>query len=137
MLGGGNPVGANPAGIGNNLNYIGNHAYAYSGMFSANTSAQTMLKFDTGNQYTVAKLTVTGVTENLSNLGNGSESCYTVKINGEDIYHIKMATDQEDSPSVEVVPILLEPFSKIEVSVVSGATNANLKSSVTIVGRVY
>ena len=32
MLGGGNPIGgANPAGVGSTLNYIGNHAYGASG----------------------------------------------------------------------------------------------------------
>ena len=138
MLGGGNPVGSsNPAGTGNSLNYIGDHAYAYSGMFGSNTNAQTCLKFDTGNQYILAKLTVTGVTENLSNIGNGSQTCYTVKINSEDVFHIKLATDQEDSPTLEVIPMLLEPNSKIEISVISSDTNGNLKSSVSLVGRVY
>ena len=63
MLGGGNPVsGANPAGTGQNLNYIGKHAYAFSGVVTDNSSgsaATTVLKFTTGNAYIVAKLTVT------------------------------------------------------------------------------
>ena len=45
MLGGGNPVsGANPSGTGTILNYIGSHAYAYSGDVSVDGNATTMLK---------------------------------------------------------------------------------------------
>ena len=129
--------GANPTGTSSGLTHIGNHVYAYSGMIAANTNAQTCLNFNTGNEYSLVKVTLTGITENLSNLGNGSNSVYTIKINSEDVLFVKIGTDQEDSPTLEVIPLLLEPFSKVEISVVSGATSADLKGSVSIVGRVY
>ena len=60
MLGGGNPVsgGSNPAGIGKTLNYIGKHAYAYSGPVNVDqTGAKiTLLQFDTSNQYIVGSI---------------------------------------------------------------------------------
>jgi hypothetical protein len=58
MLGGGNPVsGNNPTGVSTNLNYIGNHAYATSGMVAGSTSARTTyLEFETGTGYIVGEL---------------------------------------------------------------------------------
>ena len=57
MLGGGNPVsGSNPAGTGSSLNYIGKHAYGYSGVIAVNNVEKTLLQFSTGNLYIVAKV---------------------------------------------------------------------------------
>ena len=54
MLGGGNPVSGNPTGTGTSLNYIGNHAYAYSGLIGIDDGAPVMLEFTTGNSYLTA-----------------------------------------------------------------------------------
>ena len=56
--GAGNIAGGNPAGTGTSLNYIGNHAYAYSGNFSSTgTDDTTYLEFDLAlNQYIVCLL---------------------------------------------------------------------------------
>ena len=55
MLSGGNPTGgANPTGIGKTINYIGNHAYAYSGLIGIDDGAPVMLDFTTGNSYITA-----------------------------------------------------------------------------------
>ena len=49
--------GSNPAGIGQSLNYIGDHAYATSGMIAGSTSANTTyLEFETSNGYIVGEL---------------------------------------------------------------------------------
>ena len=60
MLGGGNPVtgGSNPAGIGKSLNYIGKHAYAYSGAVNVDQTGSfiTLLQFNTSNQYIVGSV---------------------------------------------------------------------------------
>ena len=52
ILGGaGNVAGSNPAGTGSSLNYIGNHAYAYSGAIAFDSNETTALLFDVGNIY--------------------------------------------------------------------------------------
>ena len=53
MLGGGNPVGSsNPVGTGTSLNYIGKHAYGYSGQLSVSNSEIDAIRFTTpNNQY--------------------------------------------------------------------------------------
>ena len=50
MLGGGNPVGGgSPASTGNNLNYIGQHVYANSGIISVDGNpGKVLLSFTSG-----------------------------------------------------------------------------------------
>ena len=136
--GGGSPkvTGANPAGTGGGLNYIGNHCYAFSGAFEATTSAQTMLQFTTANAYAVAKLTVSGAIDSAT-AGNGLSTVFVVSVNSEEVLRIKVDTDQEDSPTLEVVPLLLEPYSKIEVTSISNGDVSSRKTTAAIVGRVY
>ena len=53
MLGGGNPVGGqNPAGIGSSLNYIGKHAYLYTGAVNINNVETNLAEFDTAGNST-------------------------------------------------------------------------------------
>ena len=60
MLGGGNPVvgGSNPSGTGSSINYIGEHAYAYSGeITSGSGTTKTLLNFITAsNSYIVGTI---------------------------------------------------------------------------------
>jgi hypothetical protein len=50
--------GANPSGTGTTLNYIGDHAYAYSGNVSVTTDETTLLQFTTGAAYIVGTVQV-------------------------------------------------------------------------------
>jgi len=133
MLGGGNPVGgANPAGTGAILNYIGKHAYAYSGEVSNNgSSTSTALIFTTGNEYIMGQMHFIYFTES-----GTADAAYTIKINSESVYALSLNGNINDSnrPDVEV---LLPPQSKIEVLVqrISGSGTLNLGASFT--GRVY
>jgi len=46
IAGAGNPTGGNPAGTGAGLNYVGEHAYATSGLVNSGTTVETtMLEF--------------------------------------------------------------------------------------------
>ena len=60
LVGGGgapNVAGSNPTGTGTGLNYIGDHAYAYSGeVDNDGSSATTALKFTTGNEYVLGQM---------------------------------------------------------------------------------
>jgi len=78
IAGAGNPVGgSNPSGIGTSLNYIGEHAYAYSGIAEAATSPGTVfLEFNTGSSYIIATVQLYN-TENESNIIN-----WEIEING-------------------------------------------------------
>lgn len=131
MLGGGNPVGgANPAGTGGSVNFVGDHAYAYSGIFSASTTESNMLKFNTGNSYIVAQF-CWGY-----NVQTGSDIIFRVKIDGETVFTTIWADATITYGKDQPVPILLPPNSNITVTadVVSGS-NIDVLTSMT--GRVY
>ena len=49
--GAGNIAGSNPAGTGNVINYIGNHAFLHSGIVAVQTSETVMAKFTTQSAY--------------------------------------------------------------------------------------
>ena len=128
--------GSNPAGTGTSLNYIGNHAYAYSGMFPPATSTYTMLSFTTGSSYLLSKITVTGATDAV-NPGNGGTSTFVISLDGQEVMRLKTDTDQEDMPAHATVPFLIPPYSTIELTGIDTVTTAERKTSASIVGRVY
>ena len=137
ILGGaGNVAGSNPAGTGSGLNYIGEHAYAYSGMFVPATSTYTMLSFTTGSGYLLSEIIVTGATDAV-NPGNGGVSTFVVSLDGIEVMRLKTDTDQEDMPANAVVPFLIPPYTKVEITGIDTVTTAERKTSANIVGRVY
>ena len=137
MISGGNPVsGSNPSGTGTSLNYIGNHAYAYSGMFTPAISTYTMLSFTTGSNYLLSEITVSGATDSTTT-GNGLTSVFVISLDGQEVMRLKTDTDQEDMPTYAVIPFLIPPYSKVEITGIDNGTTAQRKTSVSIVGRVY
>lgn len=132
MLGGGNPVGSNPAGTGSNINYIGNHAYLYSGTVGVNGSETTLFDADIAdNQYIVAKLQIS----------NGSSSndtmTYKVKINGEII--VQFTLNQVTTnlyTSDEPIHLILVGGSNVEVTAQSAGVSLR-DHTATLTGVVY
>ena len=141
MLSGGNPVSSsNPAGVGTSLNYLGNHAYATSGQFVDTQSQATMLKFTTANSYVIGKFAFFGSTptgQAAGDIGNGNVNNFQVLFDGQVVAVVKTDTAQEDMPSEIVIPMLLPPYTKVEIKVVSNAAKADFSTSITFVGRVY
>ena len=133
MLGAGNPVaGSNPAGIGTALNYIGNHAYAYSGIITDNNSgsaATTALKFTTGNSYINTKIIIT--TDEIG----AQQQFVSVILDGQVI--LKHASDSSSTSNDffdQPFRILIPPYSDFEVKIGAGAT---IDFTAMLVGRVY
>ena len=129
--GGGGPISSsNPAGTGTGINYIGNHAYAYSGVFSASTTESNMLKFSTGNAYIMSEF-CWGY-----NVQTGSDIIFRVKVDGQTVFTTIWADATITYGKDQPVPLLLPPFAEITVTadVVSGS---NIDTLVTMVGRVY
>ena len=113
MLGGGNPVsGANPAGTGTSINYVGNHCYAHSGVVNVSDSSFTnLMKFDTTNSYIVATVSIHTDENNTNN------NSWRFKINDEIVIATEFDnTRSEQFPSfARAVTILIPPFSKFEL----------------------
>ena len=133
MLGGGNPVsGNNPTGLGTSLNYIGNHAYAYSGAINVENTADagtTLLDFTIGNSYIMAEIHL------FNQQASALDDFVKIFIDGQIIVNARYQNANElhqDQPLV----ILIPPFSKFQVKAsVSGSTGTEFSAVLT--GRVY
>ena len=138
MLGGGNPVGgSNPVGTSSILNYIGNHAYNYSGTFSSSQTTQTMMEFSTfDNTYIVGEFVLMGGLKYASD-ANGRVSVFRVSVNGEVVALVKSDPQASDYTGDVKLPILLEPGSKIKLEVISNDNDADQTVTAMFVGRTY
>ena len=137
MLGGGNPVGgANPAGIGTSLNYIGNHCYATSGEFECKTSDQTLLSFSTGNSYIIATL-VMNAPIRFADITDGFVRGFKLNFNSETVLAVKADSSQEDMPAYIEVKVLIPPYTKVELICRDSTDNAAYLGTANLTGRVY
>ena len=137
MLGGGNPVGgANPAGIGTSLNYIGNHCYATSGEFECKTSDQTLLSFSTGNSYIVATF-VMNAPIRFADITDGFVRGFKLNFNSETVLAVKADSSQEDMPAYIEVKVLIPPYTKVELICRDSTDNAAYLGTANLTGRVY
>ena len=135
IAGAGNPVGGT-AGVGTSLNYVGDFAYAYSGAADAATSSDIRLKFSTGSEIIVGKITANGACKAAS-VGDGNISAFTVKVNGETVSVMKVDTSTEDSPMSAVNDLILAPYSEVTVLSQSDGPGTDRVTTVLFTGRIY
>jgi hypothetical protein len=138
--GGGSPNvvgGGAPAGVGTSINYIGEHAYGFSGTGNAGTSGDfTAFDFTSAaNSYVWAKLYIT---YDADDLGSGEQFGYNIEVDGTRIFFTRReasATDIVDNPLPSKVEFLIPPSSRI---VVTGFSNGSgIDMSFVLTGRVY
>jgi len=136
MLGGGNPVGgSNPAGTGSSINYLGEHAYAYSGGSGANTTPVIGLDFTTGAEYLVGKITLNvGLADNSAST---SASFSNVDLNGELICNLQAGFAGSDSVPSDTVDVIIPPFSRFQANMFSDENQSTRKMTLVFTGRVY
>ena len=113
MLGGGNPVGgANPAGVGQALNYIGNLVYAYSGDVTLPgdlANEATMLQFETGPELMRGNITWG------SDTVGGNDTRINVSLNSERIFICRYAAGDDESND-QPLDVIIPPYSKVLVT---------------------
>ena len=136
MLGGGNPVGSNPAGTGKGVNYIRTgertFAFANSGEIGASQTAQTALELDTGNETIVGQIDFNPQCE-ISNLQSGTYAG-TVSINDE-VIAIKLLEGTDFyNPNLNII---IPAYSRVKIEVKSGENTDGEKITVLLTGRVY
>jgi len=131
MLSGGNPTGgANPAGAGKGLNYIGDRAYAYSGDIQSKTTgdANTLcLSFSTQNEYIVGTLSFTEEAIAADNI------FFRVFMNDESVINVKY--DSSPTYTNTEYKILIPPQTKVEVK--WGCSTNDEIGTAFFEGRVY
>ena len=133
--GGGSPNvagGGGTASTGTSVNYVGEHVYAYSGLFEFdNTGFAAGLTFTTGANYQVVNI-IWGYPESsgdniLSQIYMNSELTFSQ-------YHNNTRLDFTGPPMS--VKILVPPFTKLEVGALNGDGNVR-DCLVSYSGRVY
>ncbi len=128
--GAGNTAGSNPTGTSTNLNYVGKHAFGYSGTVSVSGSLTTMLEFVTTNQYIVGTYQIHGT---FAQIG-ASQIRINVIINGESITDTYWDSAQDNLNPLEN-NILLPPYSTIKVELAQ-ASGADKDMQLTLMGEV-
>ena len=129
---------SNPTGVGRGLNYIGDYAYAFSGRTGASTSLNTRFDFTTGNSIFVGELTGMGaVNMDTGDLASGYITGWEIFFNGEAVAGTKVDSAQEDQPNEFTIPLIIPPFTHVEIKNISNGTDANRQTSTMLTGRVY
>ena len=119
----------NPTGTGTGLNYVGNHAYAYSGMAgSGGGAATTFLQFTTGNSYFV------GVMEPQYSSESGNDVKFATEMNGEAV----LAVNLSSSTAVQYpgAQLIIPPYTEVKV-VITNLSGGSSVVGVAMSGRVY
>ena len=131
------PPEASVASTGLSIRYIGDHCYAYSGFFSSNTSAQTVLDFTTGSGYIIGILQADAFVETAGDIGSGAHGLCYVEFNGINVALLKTDGQYEDMPAVTTVNLVIPPFTEVRVKYDASVTTATIEGCVSLTGRVY
>ncbi len=133
---GGNPTGGSFTGPAETLEIIGNHCYAYSGSFPATTSPVTRLSFTSGNFYVVGEIRLCGMLHTTTP-PNGRIAVMTVTLNGQTVILSKVDNEAEDMPPADIAPIIIPPYTEVEVTIDNDDDDADYIGTVSVTGRIY
>jgi len=127
--------GANPAGTGSGISYIGNHAYAYSGAIATDdTTFATHLDFTTGSSYLMGQIDFMGPAKE-SDVADGALALFQVKFDDQTVMEPKVSSNPEAMPANYHASILIPPYTRVVVG--CKAASGSQITTVSIVGRVY
>jgi hypothetical protein len=129
--GAGNVAGSNPSGTGSSINYVGEHAYANSGIVAVNNSETILLDFTTQNSYILAKVQFNLLAD------TADDMFYRVKINSEVTNGYLTQGAQQSTDSNNVIPLFIPPYSRIIMTATNAGSSTNRDNICVVVGRVY
>jgi hypothetical protein len=114
------------------LNYIGKHAYAYSGSVDINNNEITMLEFRIGGQYIVSKIQFNYISPDSDNIQ------YKVYINNQ----VVQAFQSDAANLTHVFPdsvlhLLVGPYSAVKMTAENVTGSSTRPQAVSFTGRVY
>jgi len=118
------------------LEIMGDHAYALSGEFTADTTSREMLSFTSGNFYLVGEITTTGAIK-LGEPANGFATVYSLFFNGIQVMAMKYDAKEEDAPALGTIPILIPPYTEVSLQAASATSASEFLHLAQIVGRIY
>ena len=123
------------AGTGLELNYVGSHCFAYSGLFPATTSSQTVLDFKTGSETIEGTFYTNAAVDDDSGATTGVWS--EIKLNGISIAILKTGNNNIDSPTTVWLPVIIPPYTHVVITLDGDSSEADSYCSVTFTGRIY
>lgn len=130
------PVSAGIASTGEGIRYIGEHCYAYSGLYTASTTDnRIVLDFTTGSGYIIGRIQVNAAVDDDSGLYAMSFSI--IKFNDVGIAILATSNSAIDGPSVVYQPVVIPPLTRVTATLDNEGTAADQYGSVTLTGRVY
>jgi len=127
--GAGNVAGGNPSGVGSTLNYIGEHAYMYTGSIVNGTNETTIAETSTGNSYLVGQWQV-----QLFEVTTDDQA-FTLYMNDEAIATTNLTSSKDYAP-FEGIEIIIPPYTRLKITSQSLSASAKNVGSI-ITGRVY
>jgi len=133
------PPTASVASVGLGIRYIGDHAWCMSGTFDATQSTQTCLDFSSGTGYILADFQFNAAicVVNSSCVGSGFTQGFAVKFNGIVVAMVKAEALNEDMPTTATQRLIIPPFTRVVVTVISNTADSSFDSTVNMSGRVY
>jgi len=129
--GAGNTAGSNPTGTGGSLNYIGDHAYSFSGAVSdagSGSAATTCLEFTTGTSYIIADISW------VTDYQGPNNQFVDILIDGQSVF-TGVYDDDPNATNDQPLRILIPSFTDFQFK--WGVTGVTKNMTVVLVGRVY
>jgi len=128
----------NTASIGKEIHVIGTYAYAYSGFYTAadTTSGLDVLDFTTGNYVFVGTLTFNGYTS-VANPTYGTDGACQLKLNGVIALELKNGTASEVMPTNTTCPVIIPPYTTVNVRIQADGSNVSVGATVVMVGKIH
>jgi hypothetical protein len=122
------------AGAGLDLNYVQDRVYAYSGMYQVASSNVKHLEFRTGKKLIIAEFTAIAAALPAT-VADGAISLFKININGITIATVKTDSSNEDMPNNAIIPLVIPPYTTIEVNVESDKSTGSMETSCLITGK--
>jgi hypothetical protein len=126
----------NTASIGKDIHVIGEHAYAYSGLFAASTDDQTALSFTSGNYYLVGYLQLNGAVDDDNPASTVGTAC-RVSLNGIGVFILVTGDASLRMSKSPRQKIIIPPYTEVIAILDSDGTQSDQFGSVVITGRIY
>jgi len=143
----GGPTGGGQAGFGSGgsftgpaeaLEVIGDHAYAYSGMFPGSNTSQQAFNFTTGNYYFVGDVQVNMAYEyDASGTPSALATQLRISLNDNNIAQLIAGLIGSDSQVSVSQPIIIPPYTEVVVDIVGDANEAARLMGASMTGRIY
>ena len=119
------------------LSVLGDHCYAYSGLYATDDAGIEVLSFATGKEYIVGHMQLNGGVDD-DNPADSTINTGNIQFNGVTVALIRSGTaTSDDSPMSVMQRLVIPPLTTVTVTVDSNVTQADRYFSVVFTGRVY